>query len=64
MKYWIALICVAVWLVLMLMMHDYAGWYGSALYLVGTILYAGFCLILAKDEEENDGDTVSREEDK
>lgn len=64
MKHWIALICVAVWLVLMLLMHDYAGWYATMLYLLGTIFYAGFCLILSKDEEENNGDTVSRKEEK
>jgi hypothetical protein len=55
---------VALWLVFCLLLHDYAGWYGTTLYVVGTMFYAGFCLILAKDEEEEDGDTVSRKEDK
>ena len=53
--------CLVLWGVFLAVNGHLAGWKGVGVYLIGTIFYAGFCMI-AKDEVDDDGDTVSREE--
>lgn len=53
--------CLVLWVVFLLLIYSYAGWYAGLLYLVGSLCNAGFCLLM-DDEEDDDGDTVSRKE--
>jgi hypothetical protein len=51
--------CLVLWVVFLAVNGHLAGWKGAGIYLMGTIFYAGFCMLM-KDEEDDDGDNVQR----
>lgn len=54
MRYAVAILYLAMWLVFLLMLYDFAGFYAAALSAIGTMFYTGFCLLI-KGKEEDDG---------
>lgn len=52
-------VCMVLWLVFLVVNGHLAGWKGIGIYLIGTIFYAGFCMMV-QDKEDDDGDTFQR----
>lgn len=43
-------VCMVIWFMLLVINGHIAGWKGVGVYLIGTIFYAGFCLLMEVEE--------------